>query len=650
MEFSGPETWMQNLKELVRTCNTCQRSSTEEKAQAKIFEILKTPVHRSHPKIEEVLEVFENFAEKAKILAEKYPRVLSELLVLFLASSAHQSPQLLRFANEGAEALGREAALEKKSERKAALLIEQMKILTSIPDMEIFREIEKTVAEEIKKHLGIDWAFTGKEARLYPGQAEPVPVVFCEILSRPAVAPEEDLLQQLEEQIEKTDGYFLFPKEENRKIFYLTPKEIEFLNLCSKHLLLSSRDQLPYASALLRAALSAQHDPLSLLLFSQTLVDRPLVSLSVIEHVSLPESSYERTYDLMRAKSLSSVGSHREALSLFEKHGEIEDAIVSMRLSGQTSQASLLLQRKIEEARKKLEVEQLSTDFVSLFAGSKPSSALTAARTDLASLLYTLGHIENSTEILKEAFMLLKTSKYAKSLCTRLLLEGKAEEARSVLQECSFEILDVDMALILSGSLVQKRKFQDAEKILRRSRVFNRKDERIEAALHIVLLQQDKIEDLFEILAEKANRPSTDPLKDSNTLFRYACSFGKYAHCYEVIINTYKRINTVPSDWLDRLLREAEHRKEAKEELLRALSEINSLATSQYIKKAMEISHEIDPAVEYASRKRLLEDALDKKDKKEAEKQLHHMEALSKTAKTTEDYLDAFYTFHQVFR
>ncbi|OAG29630.1 hypothetical protein NEDG_00763 [Nematocida displodere] len=656
----------ERLKNALERYKATKNAQTTTEIQSEMFAKIRTFAHSSNEHMIEVVQVFNSFkSTAAEILASNEYATLPESIFTILGSVSFQSAQLLHYATQTLEAIDEEVARTADSEKVATLLLSKLKIATAVKDEERFREVEKETIYMLKDLLKIDWSFVGKPGIMYQGQTEAVPIISCKVdtFFAPIPAP-VSALDSLEKDLKSGDRYFIFPQEE-REIHNLTNHQLKLLLLSAKHLLLDTsptaqnqQNILQYVAAICKTVLAENNECFTaeaLLVYAQTLHDRPLAALALIEHAvdQTSELSTPRERELLFASAMVRMGAHVVAIPIFETHGEIDQLIQSMCLVQRKKEVIPLLEARIKETREKLDVQKLASEASALFSTAASTPTTTAAtflQIELARLLHTLGEVQKCTDTLKEAFMLLKTPKYAKTLSTHLILQGKAAEAAVILKDYYFEVEDRDSLLLLALSHIQTQQYSEAEKILRLSLKLNSGDEKTETAFHAVLIQQEKIEELLQILLGKITAYSRNFTQECTHLFTYSFSFAYYEYTAKAIVHIYTKTKKLPTPWIEKLLLAAKTDAKAKEALLDALSQMKTLDTIPTIKLLLtDTLPTTSTTIHYAARKRLIEDAIKHKDYNQGYSNLEAMKTLAGDV-YEQDFQDTLHAFFTTFQ
>ncbi|OAG32152.1 hypothetical protein NEIG_01883 [Nematocida sp. ERTm5] len=616
----------------------------------KIVKIIGSPIHRAHDSIIDLLDIYIQPKVKIEWILSSQPELLEGVLVILNKISIKSqiiifyTKEILKFISCACETVC--------TENQINLLFMQLRICNEFSDDEYFREIEKSVIIRLKSILGIDWEFIGKQGYTSSGQTVSVPVLVCNVIVQNTVKEEFEsntYLDDLENAIETGDRYFLFPKTEIA-VYSMNSHQKDLLYLYAKHLvLIGTETYKSEAKAISQMLLHNGYSLDALLLYAICMIDRPVAALAAIEYGITPELPHkEKEHDILWAHALVSTGSHTLAIPLFEKHRETDRLITSLILAGKSEIARPLLQEKISQIKENLQMQEIVSSTCFLYKKSAHSNEpVTLLKIELASLLFSFGLMENSIDHLSEAFNLVKTAKYAKALCTRLLLAGRHTEALTILQSCNFEVLDIDTLLLTAISFAQMNNYEDAERIIKYAAIFNQKSEKIDAALQRILIQQGKIEEAMDHLLNKIKTYTPNIGRDANMLFTFGNSFMMFKYAEEAMLCLYLKTGQLPSQWVDTLLKSAESHKEAKEAFLRVCIGIKSLGLVDMIKKALSYSLEVSASTEYYARKRLIEYAIHKKEFSSAHEHLSRMKSLSTEIDQNQDYLDTVYAFYK---
>ncbi|KAI5187332.1 hypothetical protein NEHOM01_2099 [Nematocida homosporus] len=638
------------IQKVVATLQAYHNCDLSVEIQERIYEVLEASIVRGPSNIEEFLVLFTSFVRQSGWLIETELKWFKDIFVLFLKSITEPSARLAGYAREALQLLER-ASAGASGDRLVDLLLVQLEInVLLVETFDNSVKIEEIITL-LQEALDLHWVFIGGTAKMYANQVEEAPILKCAIEKRVGKVPNTNQLEVLEGQIPANDRYFLFPQE-THLVYGLVSREVECLVLVAKYLVTrSDEESQARAEALAKRILLEEVNGAALLVYSQTIKNRPLARLSLIEYVMQLDDSpcNEQERELLYAQALTAVGSHSSAYTYFQKHNQLNLLIKSLCLAEKKELAVPLLTKKIAEVRNKLENQEVADLALLALMNTKSNrEAVTMLRIELGTLLYTLGKLTVDTTVLHEAFSLLKTAKYAKTLCTHLLLEGKIPEAIQVLQQCPFEVVDNETLLLTAVTLMQTEKYQDAERVLKYSYTFNQPDQRIDSALQVVLVQQGKIDELLETLYARVKIYSRHFVKDCNSLFTFGSSFLQFKYAAAAIAAFYQKTNQVAPAWIETMLKSAAKHPEASEELLRVLTPIPTLDVAPYIKQALASEQPIAPEVEYFARKRLIEEAIHKRAyDTAAEAHLQKMKGLSTTINQDRDYLDTVYAFFQ---
>lgn len=646
------DAFFERLEHALEMAKTQKDLPLDKATKEKIYKTLKSSIHRGHESICSILSIFIRPMTKIEwILAER--RDLLPSIWIFLKKVGFISHILIFYVKQIIEAIVKRENESEDEEEIRDLLFAQIEISNEIKDDEYFRGVEKRAIEALSARIGIQWRFVGKEGYQYREQKKKVPVFVCEITSHQPVEIDsrtKPVDQRIEECLESGDRYFIFPKTDT-VTYGLKIDQKKLLYMYAKHLLLiaENSNEKTKAQAVSHLLIQEGYSTDALLIYAASLVDRPVATLSLVEHaITLEDPVKEREHEIAWAHALVGTGSHTAAIPLFEKHRETDKLIMSLICAGKTEIAKPLLQDKIEGLRNNLSMHEVASGVNGMLKKTWHSKeSMNLLIIELASLLYVLGCLENSTDTIREAFNLIKTPKYAKCLSTRLLLENKHEEALFVLKECKFEVLDVDTLLLTALSLAKSKKFEEAERILKYAEVFSPKNEKIDQALQSILIQQGKIEEALDNLLIKIKTYTPNILRDCHILFQCSNSFMMFKYTESALLALYYKTGQLPLEWMEDLLRSAEAHKGAKEAFLSVSSQIKSLSLVDYIEKALEYPHTVTAETEYYARKRLIEYAIHTRKYKYAHEHLTRMKSLSSQINQNQDYLDTVYTFYK---
>ncbi|KAI5147260.1 hypothetical protein NEAUS05_0574 [Nematocida ausubeli] len=619
----------------------------EIELKERVFDVIGAPINRAHESIVDLVEIYVQPKVKIGWILSERPDLLEGVYIL-LKKVGLKSQTIIFHTKEMLLAISK-ACKTASADEQTALLFAQIRICNEITDDDYFRSIEQEAVQALKGILNIEWQFIGKQGYTCAGQPHSVPIFVCELVTHGKEEAEYTNLDDLERAIETGDRYFLFPKTEPA-IYDMTSQQKDLLYLHAKNLtLVGNEASKAEASAISQMLLQNGYSLDALLLYAGCLVDRPVATLSAIEYSITPEVPLkEKEHEILWAHALVSTASHSPAIPLFEKHKETDRLIASLILAGKREIAKPLLQEKIEQIKRDLEMQELINNTCSLYkAAAHSREPVILLKIELASLLFAFGIMENSIEYLKEAFNLVKTAKYAKALCTRLLLNGQHAEALSILQSCNFEVLDIDTLLLTAISFAQSENYEDAERIIKYASVFNQKSEKIDAALQRILLLQGKIEEAIEYLLVKVKTYTPNIGRDANALFTLATAALMFRYAGEAVLCLYLKTGQLPALWVESLLKSAETHKEAKEAILHVCANVKSLGLVPTIRKALSYPGEVSASTEYYARKRLIEHAIHKREFSLAHEHLSRMKTLSSMIDQNQDYLDTVFTFYQ---
>ncbi|KAI5192285.1 hypothetical protein NECID01_1879 [Nematocida sp. AWRm77] len=634
--------------EIVETWKSTESVEIEEKTQMEICKHLQTSVVHGPLEIEKLLEVFVAFRETAAAFASESPKLLSDLLCLFLDNVSFHSPQLVYYAKEALDVLGAELAA--RPERRKELLFAQARICTSIPDEEEFREKEEKALSSLRDALCLAHNFTGKLGALYEGQTVLVPVLCCEMPFREIHFADTNNIDTLEKEACVVDRYFLFPKED-RSYYKLTPEETEYLYLMSKHYLLLSEKTAEKAACLSRVILSNATHPEAFLIYAQTLQQNPMKYLMALDHPACVYAHFgkQREYEILRAHAQAKVGGHEYAQGVFQKYKQVESLISLGCYAKDKTQVVSLLETKIKEIREKIDVAELEQKMGLCLSFASPGAVSPESafhNIELGTHLHTLGQITKDLDTLREAFSVLKIPKHAKTLCAQLLFNKHPEEAVKVFEQCPVSLTNVEEATMLSLSLLQADRHGEAETLLRKAKLLHPTDVKIDNILHVALMYQGKVEDTIGLISARAKTYSVDIVSDCTVLFTYGSNSKVYKYCEEALLQLYRKTMQASPEWMESLLQASKEDSGAKEALLSALSQMNTLSIVQYIKEALALPTSLSSRTEYFARKRLIEDAIRNRNYPEGEKNISIMRTLSSDIKENEDFIRVLSTFY----
>lgn len=665
--MSETETeYIEKIRILVNKSKYALNEQLSESERMSLYKSIRCSIIRAPNEISELACVFACFDRNADLLIRNDWRVLADILILFTCTSSSISPSLLQYIKIAAEMIEKKAAISNADEQICILLFLLHMYIIILEEEEedcVAEKIEK-IMEKISQALGLSWRFIGTEARMYKEQKETVPVVACVIERDNNIHKntEEDIeekiktdksisnnyLTLLEENIGSCDRYYIFPKENRQIKYYLSSQEIELMCLVARYMLATyPKSPISYVSAICRAILSQKYVSDALIIYSQTLQDRPTVKVSLLEYVIYGEQAFwcEQRRELLLANAYVESSLYDQACTLFEKHGSTSKLIESLCLAGKKDAAVPLLQKKISDIEEKLAEYNLANKISYVFSGTESvSDPMHLLKIELGSLLFMLGKIQNDTPTLRKAFETVKILKHAKTLCAHLLLEEKTSEAVQVLKECPFEVLDKEAILLHIASAIQQKRFADAEQLIRCAFAFGNVDERLDFSFQAVLIQQGKMDELLQFLDEKIKR-STNALQDCSALFSLGHAAKNYRYCNRAIMHLYKRIGKTSLQWIETLVALASESKDAKQSVLEALSQMKTLDMVPYIRTALLQPPEISAEVEYTARKRLIEYAIKNRRYDEGKQNLDIMEKLAQRIGMQQDFLDTAQTF-----
>ncbi|KAI5181787.1 hypothetical protein NEOKW01_1945 [Nematocida sp. AWRm80] len=641
--------FIRKVKECVLECNRQESLLLTEEEQEHVYNVIKSTIIGRYTEIKNILEVFSEYETKLQWILEIDPVCLSDVLVFVLRRSLIQSEQLIYYINIAIKEIDRYLT-HCTPKKQTELLMIQLRILTEVKDVPGYRTKEAQIIEQLKKELGIEWKYIGKEGQVIKGTDQKVPILVCEITTHSPQEVNQNQMAEIEKELDTGCRYLVFPLFEKEYTYNLTKDQCELLYLIAVHLLnLETVQGLEETNALCRRLLLENtHKNDTLLLYSQTLKDRPLAVLALIEKATeTTDTSKIKNREILLANALTAVGSHAAALPFYQKYSQEDTQITSMILAGRKDLAIPVLMDKIKEIREKIEVQtitDLTNSLISQAVTQKEPSIL--LRIQLGNLLYTLGRLESSSVHLSEAFTLIKTPRNAKALCSQLLQENRTEEALAILQQCSFEVMDKERLLLTAVTLIKSEKYPEAEKVLRYAHTFNQTNDKIDEALQITLIQQNKLQELMDMLCKKIQTYSTNLTTDCNTLFTYSYTFMWYSYSAKALQYLYNKTTKVPVDWMNKLLEASKTNQQAKESFLSVLSEMKTLDTLSYIKTTLETTPEITPITEYNALKRLIEGAIATKTHKQAERYLYRLQQLAEQTGQHQDYADTAYALY----
>ncbi|KAI5190728.1 hypothetical protein NEMIN01_1193 [Nematocida minor] len=634
-------------------------AALDNETKEEIYKTISSPIHRAHESIVALVSIFIKPKTKTAWIIER-KRELLEAVVVILKKVTFRSQALIFHTKEILAVINKRCTESQDAEEKINLLFSQIKIANEIPDDEHFRNIEAGAIGQLKSLLGLEWNFIGRPGYRYPGQQTSVPVLVCEVENASSLELNDTIsdssgnitsrLDEIEKALESGDRYYIFPVVLDTLKFYLSYNQKDLLYCLAKHfLLIGTEHTKSQASAVAHMLIREGYSDDAILIYAVSLPDRPLVTLSLVEYSITPENPLkEKEHELIWANALAATASHVLAVPLFQKHKETDQLIMSLVLAGKRDIARPLLQERIEKIKDELVMSELVSGTYSLHkpsAHSKEPGVL--LKIEMASLLYALGCMDDSIDHLKEAFTLVKTAKYAKSLCTRLLLNGRHEEALKILQECKFEVLDIDTLLITAVSFAQSKKYADAERVLKYASIFNPKNERIDLALQNILMQQGKMEEAMDNLLQKIKTYTPNIAKDCNMLFMFAHSFMMFRYAESAIMALYLKTGQMPAEWMEKLLKSAEEHREAKEAYLSICTQVKSLGLIEGIRAALQYSPGVTAETEYYARKRVIEYSIHTREYNLAHEHLAKMKSLSGQIDQSQDYLDTVCAFYR---
>lgn len=644
------DAFFEGVENALRIARAQKSIPLDKSAKEAIYRFTGSIIHRGDESVTFLVDIFAQPKVRTEwILSER--RDLLPAIQIVLSKFSTISHVLSFYVKQVLEVIVKREKESTDLEEIRDLLFAQIEISNEIPEEDYFRGIEEAAIESLSRHLQIEWKFIGKLGYNCNGQMEKVPVLACEVTSHQPVNLADggkSIIQEIEDAVESGDRYFIFPKME-RVQYNLNSDQKKLLYLFGRYLLLKSdSDSKSKAQAVSYLLLQEEYNADVLLLYASSLVDRPVATLSLIEYAITPENPLkEKEHEIMWAKALVGTGSHTAAIPLFEKYKETDQLIVSLICAGKKEIAKPLMEKRIEKLKNEIDAEEITSSTWSMYKETPHSrESVNLLKIELASLLYVLGCTKNSTDAIYEAFNLVKTAKYAKGLCTRLLLENKHEEALSILKECNFEVLDVDTLLLTSLSLAKSKKFEEAERLLRYAEIFNQKNEKIDLALQSILIQQGRVEEALDILLEKIRTYTPNILRDCHILFQCSKSFMMFSYTKSALLELYRKTGQLPAQWMDELLLLAESSGEAKEAFLSVATEIKTLSLAETIEKVLSYPNKISPRTEYYARKRLIEYAIHKKQYKDTT-HLARMKSLSSEIDENQDYLDTVYAFYK---
>ncbi|KAI5172112.1 hypothetical protein NEFER03_1357 [Nematocida sp. LUAm3] len=644
------EIFVHDLKEAYKKACTEPYVLVDAQTQNDLHKWIKATAHRGPTSLSTLIRIFPGYTHNIDWLMEKDSETITGIFCILLKIIPDETLSLLAYMDRVFDAL--DAQIKSNPKEETSLLFRKLELYTSTPGHVLYREEEQEVIERLKVLLGINWEFVGKEGFVYANQREPVPIIGCILTTHTSqITDNHTALQDIEKEVSTGDRYLLFSKEEEL-VYNLIENEKKLLYLAAKHYLNANSNDTEVAAALCRQIILEGYSADALLLYSHTLMDRPFAKYSLLcfAEKNLAYAD-EREKDILLAECLSELSSHNEAYLLFQKHNEVRRLIDSLCKAGRKEEVIPLIMEKIEEIKKKLEVENLSKEMNQTLlshktvTNAKADESSNLLRIELASHLFSLGKLQRDADVLKEAFTFNKTRKYAKALCTQLLLDSKIDEAADVLESCTFEVMDKDSLLLTVVTLIQKKEYSKAERILNYAYSFNQTDERIESALHVILIQQGKTKDLLERIYARVKTYSSNIFRDCNSLFTFGFTFNEFFYCGEAISFLYQKTQQIVPKWSENLYNASIHHPAAKEALLNSLSQMKTLDVVENIKKTLNISHAISPEIEYFARKRIIEYTIHTKKYEQGEEHLAKMKSLSMQIDQDRDYLDTVYAF-----
>lgn len=644
------EIFLEQIHKSIELFKREKDTPLECSVKEEICRIIQSPIHRGNPSIVYLLDIFVKPRRKIEWILQSQIDLL-EAVVILLKKVTLISPVLFFHVKEILNLITKKAKETENLQLRTSLLFFALRISNEIPDEEHCREVEREVIAELKNILKIDWLFTGVEGYTVKGFGVRNPVLVIDITTHLPEYLSKTVLDELEEKVEAGDRYFIFPKIERIR-YNLTENQKQLLYLYSKHLLLlNTENTAEEAGAAARLLLIEGYSLDAALLYARSLKERDVTALSLIEYAITPEVPLkEKEHEIIWAHALTATASHAQAIPIFIKHHETQQLISSLMAAGKKEAARPLLEERIKKLKEEIVMQEIISGTKNIVSKNEQKSSsgnpIALLRIELASLLHEYGKMENSIEYLNEAFKLVKTIKHAKALCTRLILSGHPEEALNVLEECSFEVLDVDTLIITAVSLAQSQKHEEAEKLLKYGRLFNSKNEKIDTSLQNILMRQGKIEEALDILLEKIKTYTPNAARDCNALFTISNSFMMYKYAGEAVRYIYRKTGQIPQEWMSSLDKAAVTDHAAKEAFLSVAAEVKSLSLVESIRKLLEYSEGITPETEYYARKRLIEYCIHAKKYDQAHVHLKRMKSLSTEIDQNQDYLDTVFSFY----
>ncbi|KAH9386790.1 uncharacterized protein NEMAJ01_1686 [Nematocida major] len=646
-EDGGKAAFLERIGRAVKQAQIEKDMPLEASVHDEIFAQIQSPLYRGNSTTVDLLGVLASSKTKIQWILESKIDLL-ESVVIILKKVSFVSHVLLFRVKEVCTAILKKRKESTCQEEIASLLLWIMRIANEIPNEEYFREAEKSAISELRQILGVQWEYTGVLGRTVKEQSLTHPVLVLSITSHTPEDLAESPLQEIESRIDSSDRYYIFPQAREVK-YCLTCSQKDLLYLCAKHLLLlGTQTARGEAGAIARALLLEGYTGDALLVYAESLEGRNVAVLSLIESAITPNIPMkEKEHELLWARALTATASHVQAIPIFEKYHETEGLIAALLLAGKRDVARPLLQNRLAKLMDELAVQEIACG--TYFAGTqkKCSSSIPLLKIELASLSYAYGVMDQSIEHLNIAFGLVKTAKHANALCKQLLVAGRAEEALAILDECKFEVQDVEILLTTAVSLAQTGKCKEAEKLLNYGRVFNPKNERIDMALHNVLLKQGKYEKGLDILLEKASTYSRNIPGDCHLLFSLAMELILYKYASDAIKCLYKKTGKMPAQWVDDLYAATEKWEDAKEAFLSAVIHVKTLVFVERILKILENSSGLLNTTEYYARKRVIEYCIHKREYEMAHEHLKIMKSLSCKIDQDQDFVDVVCAFYK---